>query len=100
MIDLDGCSLTLEDVVAAAIACERVQIAPSALLRMQASRRRVEAAVSGAAPVYALNTAVGLLANIRLVETEIEAMQVHLLRSHCCGVGAPLSTSVVRGMMF
>ncbi len=99
MIELDGCSLTLEDVVAAAIACERVQIAPSALLRMQASRRRVEAAISGAAPVYALNTGVGLLANIRLDETEIEAMQVNLIRSHCCGVGSPLSTSVVRGMM-
>ena len=26
-------------------------------------------------------------------------MQVNLIRSHCCGVGAPLSTSVVRGMM-
>src|SRR5258707_14746320 len=26
-------------------------------------------------------------------------MQVNLIRSHCCGVGAPLSTWVVRGMM-
>ncbi len=99
MIDLDGCSLTLEDVVAAAEGFERVQIAPAALLRMQASRNRVEAAMSGTTPVYALNTGVGLLANIRLDETEIEAMQVNLIRSHCCGVGSPLSTSVVRGMM-
>src|SRR5258708_34877494 len=99
MIELDGCSHTLEDVVAAAIACERVQIAPSALLRIQASRRRVEGEMSGNTPVYALNTCVGLLANIRPDETEIEAMQVNLIRSHCCGVGSPLSTSVVRGMM-
>jgi histidine ammonia-lyase len=99
MLDLDGCSLTLEDVVAAAEGVERVRIAPTALLRMQASRRRVNAAMSGTTPVYALNTGVGLLANIRLDESEIEAMQVNLIRSHCCGVGAPLSTSVVRGMM-
>jgi histidine ammonia-lyase len=99
MIDLDGCSLTIEDVVAAADGFEWVQIAPAAVLRMQASRCRVEAAISGAVPVYALNTGVGLLANIRLDETEIEAMQVNLIRSHCCGVGSPLSTSVVRGMM-
>jgi histidine ammonia-lyase len=99
MIDLDGCSLTLEDVVAAAEGLERVQIAPAALLRMQASRRNVDTAMSGTTPVYALNTGVGLLANIRLDETEIEAMQVNLIRSHCCGVGVPLSTSVVRGMM-
>ena len=73
MMDLDGCSLTLEDVVAAAEGLERVRIAPSALLRMQASRRRVDAATNGATPVYALNTGVGLLANIRLDETEIGA---------------------------
>jgi histidine ammonia-lyase len=66
---------------------------------MEASRRRVDSAMNGTTPVYALNTGVGLLANIRLDETEIEAMQVNLIRSHCCGVGAPLSTSVVRGMM-
>lgn len=99
MIHLDGSSLTLEDVVAVAEGAERVQIAPPALLRMQASRRRVETAMTGTTPVYALNTGVGLLANIRLDETEIEAMQVNLIRSHCCGVGSPLSTSVVRGMM-
>jgi histidine ammonia-lyase len=99
MIDLDGCSLTLEDVVAAAEGVERVGIAPTALLRMEASRRKVDSAMNGTTPVYALNTGVGLLANIRLDETEIEAMQVNLIRSHCCGVGAPLSTSVVRGMM-
>jgi len=99
MIDLDGCSLTIDDVVAAAEGGERVRIAPGALLRMESSRRRVDAAMSGTTPVYALNTGVGLLANIRLDETEIEAMQVNLIRSHCCGVGSPLPTSVVRGMM-
>jgi histidine ammonia-lyase len=99
MIELDGCSLTLEDVVAASEGGERVRISQAALLRMQASRRKVDTAMRGARPVYALNTGVGLLANIRLDETEIEAMQINLIRSHCCGVGAPLSASVVRGMM-
>ncbi len=91
--------MIFEDVVAAAEGLEHVQIAPAALLRMQTSRRSVEAAMNSITPVYALNTGVGLLANIRLDETEIEAMQVNLIRSHCCGVGSPLSTSVVRGMM-
>jgi histidine ammonia-lyase len=99
MINLDGSSLKLEDVVAVADGAEPVQVAPAALLRMQASRHRVDAAMRGITPVYALNTGVGLLANIRLDESEIEAMQVNLIRSHCCGVGSPLSTSVVRGMM-
>src|SRR5580698_10591260 len=99
MINLDGRSLTLEDVAAVAEGSESVQVAPAALIRMQSSRRRVDAAMSSTTPVYALNTGVGLLANIRLDESEIEAMQVNLIRSHCCGVGSPLSASVVRGMM-
>jgi histidine ammonia-lyase len=99
MIDLDGSSLSLEDVAAVAKKFEQVKIGPAALVRMQVSRSRVEAAMSGTTAVYALNTGVGLLANIRLDANEIEAMQVNLIRSHCCGVGSPLSASVVRGMM-
>jgi histidine ammonia-lyase len=99
MINLGGASLTVEDVVAVAEARERVGIVDEALYRMRESRERVEGAMRGTTPVYALNTGVGLLANIRLEDHEIEAMQVNLIRSHCCGVGAPLPVKVVRGMM-
>jgi histidine ammonia-lyase len=99
MITLDGASLTIDDVVAVAEGGERVGIAIEALKRMQRSRDRVEGAMRGTKPVYALNTGVGLLANIRLEDHEIEVMQVNLIRSHCCGVGAPLPVKVVRGMM-
>jgi histidine ammonia-lyase len=99
MISLDGSSLTLEDVAVVAEGAELVQIAPVAILRMQTSRHAVDVAMCGTAPVYALNTGVGLLANIRLDDNEIEAMQVNLIRSHCCGIGSPLAASAVRGMM-
>ena len=99
MILLDGASLTVEHVVAVAEGRGQVGIAPGALEQMQRSRARVDEAMRGTKPVYALNTGVGLLANIRLADDEIEVMQVNLIRSHCCGVGAPLPTRVVRGMM-
>jgi histidine ammonia-lyase len=99
MITLDGASLSIEDVVAVAGGRERVRIGGDAMDRMQRSRDRVEVAMRGTTPVYALNTGVGLLANIRLEDHEIEEMQVNLIRSHCCGVGVPLPVRVVRGMM-
>ncbi|MGA8940199.1 MAG: histidine ammonia-lyase [Acidobacteriaceae bacterium] len=99
MITLDGASLSVDDVVAVAEGRERVSIASEALARMQGSRDLVEGAMRGTKPVYALNTGVGLLANIRLKDHEIERMQVNLIRSHCCGVGEPLPRAVVRGMM-
>jgi len=99
MVALDGASLTIEDVWAVAKGHAQVGITAGALERMERSRDRVEAAMCGTRPVYALNTGVGLLANIRLEDHEIEAMQVNLIRSHCCGVGEPLAVPVVRGMM-
>jgi len=99
MVDLDGATLTLAEVVAVAKNSASVRISAAALERMERSRGQVEEAMAGTTPVYALNTGVGLLANIRLDERDIEAMQVNLVRSHCCGVGPPLETAVVRGMM-
>jgi histidine ammonia-lyase len=99
MIALDGQSLTIEHVVAVASHAEPVCLASDAVSRMSHSRQAIETAMRGSAPVYALNTGVGLLAGIRLEDSEIEQMQINLVRSHCCGVGEPLSKSVVRGMM-
>jgi histidine ammonia-lyase len=99
MLALDGKSLTLEDVVAVAHGRNTVTISNDGIARMAASRRVVDEALLSGQPVYALNTGVGLLANIRLNASEIEEMQVNLVRSHCCGVGEPLPTPVVRGLM-
>ena len=99
MISLDGNGLTIEDVIRVADGGERVEIAPKAGARMAASRQAVEEAMRGPDPVYALNTGVGLLANVRLEEDELERMQVNLVRSHCCGAGEPLPGEMVRAMM-
>src|SRR5579862_2496177 len=99
MVQLDGRSLTLEEVIAVSSGNAKVSISPSGIENMSSSRRFVEAAVCSGQPVYALNTGVGLLADIALDTSEIEAMQVNLVRSHCCGVGEPLEREVVRGLM-
>ena len=53
----------------------------------------------GDAPVYAVNTGVGLLADVRVPPDELEQLQRNVIRSHACGVGAPLARDEVRGMM-
>jgi histidine ammonia-lyase len=99
MIELDGMNFSVAEVVAIAYGRDQVSIAPSSIERMSISRRFVEDAMLSTQPVYALNTGVGLLANIALGHAEIEEMQINLVRSHCCGVGEPLSREVVRGLM-
>jgi len=99
MVELDGRSLTIDEVVRVARDGESVSITGTALGRMRISRRKVDEAVQSQTAVYALNTGVGLLANVRLEPDGIEQMQLNLVRSHCCGVGEPLAKEVVRAMM-
>src|SRR6201996_6374445 len=99
MVELNGRSLSIDEVVRVARGGEPASIAGSALGRMKVSRGKVEEALRGETAVYALNTGVGLLANVRLEADGIEQMQLNLVRSHCCGGGEPLPEDVVRAMM-
>ncbi len=66
---------------------------------MQHSRAVVERLASGEAPVYAVNTGVGLLADVRVPPEQLEQLQRNVIRSHACGVGDPLARDEVRAMM-
>ena len=57
------------------------------------------AAGRGRQPLYAVNTGVGQLADIRIPPEEIEHLQRNVVRSHACGVGEPLTRTEVRAMM-
>ena len=99
MVTLDGSRLTFDEVLRVAKAGEAVQIAPSAMAAMQRSRRVVENMAAGDAPVYAVNTGVGLLADVRVPPEQLEQLQRNVVRSHACGVGEPLAREEVRAMM-
>ncbi len=99
MISLDGSRLTLDELRRVAQTNEAVQIDPAALPAMLSSRAVVEKLALGDAPVYAVNTGVGLLADVRVPPDELEQLQRNVVRSHACGVGAPLARDEVRGMM-
>lgn len=99
MVVLNGENLTLKDVGAVALRDEPVSIDPGSMEKMRQSRAVVERLAAGEAPVYGVNTGVGLLADHRIRPAELEQLQSNVVRSHACGVGEPLPRSVVRGMM-
>lgn len=49
--------------------------------------------------VYAVNTGFGKFSDVRISPEDIGELQVNILRSHACGVGAPLDSESVRGML-
>jgi histidine ammonia-lyase len=64
-----------------------------------ASAAVVQRAAAGEAPVYGVNTGFGKLANQRISASQLDTLQLNLIRSHSVGVGEPLSPAVVRLML-
>ena len=91
--------LTLEDLQALHAGGLTLTLNPSARAPIAASAAVVQAAAAGDAPVYGVNTGFGKLANKRISQGELEALQRNLIRSHSVGVGAPLQPAVVRLML-
>src|SRR5260370_417134 len=98
-MELNGEQLTLEDVCAVATGHEGVALAPSAIEKMERSRAVVERLAAGDAPVYGVNTGVGLLADVRSSAADLDQLQRNVVRSHSAGVGDPLARAEVRAMM-
>lgn len=99
LVLLDGEHLSLADVRAVAESRAEVSLSPAAIEKMNRSREPVERLAAGDEPIYAVNTGVGLLADVRIERGEIEQLQVNVVRSHSTGVGPPMSREVVRAMM-
>lgn len=66
---------------------------------VRAGAALVQRVAAGSAPVYGVNTGFGKLADKRIDDSELEALQLNLIRSHSAGVGEPLAPAVVRLML-
>ena len=97
---LDGNSLSIADVCPVARArTNDVALAASAVAAMERSRALIERLAAGDDPIYAVNTGVGLLADVRIPRGDLDQLQRNVIRSHAAGVGDPLEREAVRAMM-
>lgn len=99
MIELDGNSLTLDNLVAIANADAQVALSATARERVGAARVVVDEAAAHDTPAYGINTGFGNFANVRIPHESLAELQLNLLRSHAAGVGEPLPVPVVRATM-
>lgn len=98
-IILTGNDLTLEQFVAIARNRAKVALSPEAASAIAAAHQKINDIVASGATVYGINTGFGKLSNVAVGRDELEKLQVNLLKSHACAVGAPLSVDAVRGAM-
>lgn len=98
-IELDGASLTPEDVERIARDGVPVALAHDARPAVEKSRSRVETVLTSGEPVYGVTTGFGRLVDERIGADDLQQLQVNLLRSHAAGVDEPLPAEIVRAMM-
>ena len=95
---IDGNSLTIDDVFAVAHGA-RVGLAPTAVGRMRATRRIVDALVQRNDVAYGVTTGFGKLSEIAIPRDRLAELQVNLVRSHAAGVGPLMPEREVRALM-
>jgi histidine ammonia-lyase len=98
-IRLTGNDLTFEQLYRVAWDGNPVSLALAAVERMNSSRAVVDQLVASGATAYGINTGFGKLASVRISAEQVRNLQVNLVRSHCCGVGAPLGETETRATM-
>jgi len=92
-------ALTLETLLAIHQGGVQLQLEGACRPGIRASQQIVQNAADGDAPVYGVNTGFGKLANKRISKEQLATLQCNLIRSHCVGVGEPLSAPVMRLML-
>src|SRR5580698_4894441 len=98
-IQIDGEQLDFAQLYRVVFDRARVELAPQARTRMLASRAVIERLIASDQAVYGVNTGFGKMASVRISREQIGELQVNLVRSHACGVGAPLSEAETRAML-
>jgi len=99
MIHLNGQKLTLQQIADVAYGREQVALAEDARTRAEKARQVVEQIVAAGRTVYGVNTGFGKLSDVSIQSSELRELQLNLVRSHSCGLGAPLSEAEARAML-
>ena len=98
-IALNGGSLTLDQVAAAARHGARVALSPEAVANVRAARELVDRLVAEDRTVYGVTTGFGHLSRVKIPAAQIRELQQNLVRSHASGVGEPFDVPVTRAVM-
>ncbi|HZR28992.1 MAG TPA: histidine ammonia-lyase [Terriglobales bacterium] len=98
-LHIDGNSLTLGDLRETVYEKRPALLAPDARAAVEKAHAVVDELVANNQLAYAITTGVGKLSDVRIPPEQIRQLQVNLIRSHCVGVGEPLSEAETRALM-
>ena len=74
-------------------------ISESATRRVEKFRAKVDSSLQSGETIYGINTGFGFLSNVKIAAQDLTELQYNLIRSHACGVGAPVADEIVRALL-
>lgn len=98
MIQLDGETLTLEQVRSVALRKDKVGLSHPVKERMRKSRSYVDKAIQSGEKIYSINTGFGVLSKVTIPPDQLEELQENIVRSHCAGIGEPHTDAEARAI--
>ncbi len=98
-IQIDGNSLTIEQIAKILYQGESIEIHDNAWGKIERSREVVEEKVHSGKVVYGVTTGFGKFSDVVIPSQEVEDLQLNLIRSHASAVGVPFSEDVSRAML-
>src|SRR5690242_73207 len=99
MLQIDGQSLTIQQIADVAARREHVSLTAEARERVERGRQGVEQIDAQGRTVYGGNTGFGKLSDVSIERSDLRQLQLNLVRSHSCGLGEPLSDEEARAML-
>lgn len=98
-VELDGCSLSTETLVALGNGKLKIKLSEEAENKVNKSRELLDDIVRENKVVYGVTTGFGMFARVVISKEKLKQLQENVIRSHAAGVGTPLSTKHTR-MLF
>lgn len=99
VIEIDGNSLTIEDVIMVARHSTQVMLSQDGIAKMERSYQMVRLLIEDKKVVYGITTGFGKFSNVVINNDQTEQLQKNLIMSHATGVGNPFPVEIVRGIM-
>ncbi|MBY7665156.1 histidine ammonia-lyase [Staphylococcus agnetis] len=96
---LTGEQLTIQDIRDFLAHHDNVEVTEDAIQRVKQSRATVERIIQNKETIYGITTGFGLFSDVLIDQQKYNQLQVNLIRSHACGVGAPFADNVSLVMM-
>ncbi|MFX0123830.1 MAG: histidine ammonia-lyase [Candidatus Hodarchaeota archaeon] len=99
IVELDGNSLTISDMIAIVRDKKPINISKEAIKRINKASEIVQEILKEKRRVYGVTTGFGYLQNTPVSTQDAQKLQNNLVISHAAGVGPEFSREVVRGIM-